>query len=284
MSDQILIPVFAGAIRNEQTQITDARALHRFLEVSAHFRTWIARRIDEYGFKEGEDFRSFLGESSGGRRSREYHITLDMGKELAMVERNEKGRQARRYFIECEKRLQQIAPREVATIRDQTIGVEGFGCLASVLDIKVRHLPVPDRRGIKNHIWSQLRKSFGVATAKDIPATELADACNFVAAYALEGEWLGREPKPEFSDWLNLNCLITCMQRSYEIFTKYNLYAHLTGLGSRSGIEIIDYLADGRGVASMLERQYSEPLNEAMSRVRSVCEQSLNALEGRVSA
>lgn len=284
MSDQILIPVFAGAIRNEQTQITDARTLHRFLEVSAHFRTWIARRIDEYGFQEGEDFRSFLGESSGGRRSREYHITLDMGKELAMVERNEKGRQARRYFIECEKRLQQIAPREVATIRDQTIGVEGFGCLASVLDIKVRHLPVPDRRGIKNHIWSQLRKSFGVATAKDIPATELADACNFVAAYALEGEWLAKEVEPVFDDWLNLNCLITCMQRSYDVFTKYNLYAHLTGLGSRSGIEIIDYLADGRGVAGMLKREYAEPLAAALNEAREICDRALSKQAERVAA
>lgn len=280
MSDQILIPVFAGAIRNEQTQITDARALHRFLEVSAHFRTWIARRIDEYGFQEGEDFRSFLGESSGGRRSREYHITLDMGKELAMVERNEKGRQARRYFIECEKRLQQIAPREVATIRDQTIGVEGFGCLASVLDIKVRHLPVPDRRGIKNHIWSQLRKSFGVATAKDIPATELADACNFVAAYALEGEWLGKQESgvmtPE--DLYRVYVLTCHFKALYDIFKDYRMYDALKALGSRAGIEMIDHFKDGYHQAFILLQNYGEAM-DAYQR-----EKGLNQYCGRVVA
>ena len=40
----------------------------------------------------------------------EYHITLDMAKELSMVERNEKGKQARKYFIECEKKLTQPKP------------------------------------------------------------------------------------------------------------------------------------------------------------------------------
>lgn len=83
----------------------DARELHAFLEVGKRFTTWVQDRIQKYGFIEGQDFLPELGKSIGGRPSTEYHLTLDMAKELAMVENNEKGREARRFFIEAEKKL-----------------------------------------------------------------------------------------------------------------------------------------------------------------------------------
>lgn len=100
-----LIPIQSVMIGGEAVQAVSARELHTFLEVQTAFKDWIVRRVEEYGFEGDRDFCSFLSESSGGRRAREYAITIDMAKELAMVERNEKGRQVRRYFIECEKRL-----------------------------------------------------------------------------------------------------------------------------------------------------------------------------------
>jgi len=100
--------------------VVSARELHAFLEVKTLFKDWISRRVEEYGFEDGKDFSSFLSESLKGRPSREYAITLDMAKELAMVERNEKGRRARQYFIECEKRLKD----PFAEIRDpQTVAL-----------------------------------------------------------------------------------------------------------------------------------------------------------------
>ncbi len=89
-----------------ENQVVNARDLHQFLEVDTKFTMWIERRIEEYGFIENEDFEVFpiFGKKSKrGRPSKEYAITLDMAKELSMVERNEKGRQARRYFIAIEK-------------------------------------------------------------------------------------------------------------------------------------------------------------------------------------
>lgn len=78
-------------------QTVNARDLHRFLEVGVRFNDWIARRIADYGFEEGKDFYSELSKtSSDGRPSREYHISLDMAKELSMVERKEKGKEAMR--------------------------------------------------------------------------------------------------------------------------------------------------------------------------------------------
>lgn len=91
---------FGGSI----IQTVNARELHTFLEVGTAFKDWIARRVSEYDFSEGTDFCSFLSESDGGRPAKEYAISLDMAKELAMVERTDKGKQARQYFIECERR------------------------------------------------------------------------------------------------------------------------------------------------------------------------------------
>ncbi|EES5762009.1 phage antirepressor Ant [Escherichia coli] len=108
-----LIPVFNGTISNETTLLVNARDLHTFLDVGKRFASWIVERIAEYGFVENQDFMiiSQLREKIGrGRPAKDYHLTLDTAKELAMVERNEKGRQIRRYFIECEKKLRNIQP------------------------------------------------------------------------------------------------------------------------------------------------------------------------------
>ncbi len=134
MSTSTLIAVTPGEIGGQSTQLVDARLLHQFLEVGKDFSTWIKGRIAEFEFVENEDyllaktgeqvhfdspslanrtlteaggFSPNLGKTSnqGGRPTTDYLLTLDMAKELAMVERTPKGRQARRYFIECEKAL-----------------------------------------------------------------------------------------------------------------------------------------------------------------------------------
>ncbi|SEL25862.1 antA/AntB antirepressor family protein [Nitrosovibrio tenuis] len=102
-----LIKVEGRAIGGDQVQTINARDLHAFLGNGENFTTWIKDRIQQYGFIENHDFVSFSENTKkpqGGRPAVEYVVTLDMGKELAMVERNEKGKQARQYFIECEKR------------------------------------------------------------------------------------------------------------------------------------------------------------------------------------
>ena len=83
------------------------------------------------------------------------------------------------------------------TLVGQTIGTDGFHCLAAVVDGKLRHLPAAARRRARGHLWSQVHKAFSVVSAEHIPASQLEAARNFIAAYALEGEWLGREEKPE---------------------------------------------------------------------------------------
>ncbi|EHZ3910457.1 antA/AntB antirepressor family protein [Salmonella enterica] len=111
-----LIPVFNGTINNESVLLCDARELHSFLGVGKVFAAWISARIAEYEFVENQDYISFFQNGKkpqGGRPTKDYHLTLDTAKELAMVERNEKGRQIRRYFIECEKQLRQQSQQPV---------------------------------------------------------------------------------------------------------------------------------------------------------------------------
>lgn len=107
-----LIPVFNGTINSEPALLCNARDLHSFLAVGKMFAAWITSRLEEYGFIENQDYilLSNSGKQTsgrGGHNRKDYHLTLDTAKELAMVERNEKGRQIRRYFIECEKQLHQ---------------------------------------------------------------------------------------------------------------------------------------------------------------------------------
>ena len=112
-SGRDLIQLHQTTIGSTQVPTVSARQLHSFLEVGKIFTTWIQERIVSFGFVEGQDFVMIEGLSLpnlGGAKSRpqttkEYYLTIDMAKELSMVERNEKGKQARRYFIECEKRM-----------------------------------------------------------------------------------------------------------------------------------------------------------------------------------
>lgn len=114
MTNSNLIPVFNGLIQNQPVQLCNARELHAFLEIKNKYADWIKDRISEYGFIQDEDY-FVITERTNGRPRKEYHITLDMGKELGMVERNERGRQIRQYFIRCERTLKALQqPQQLA--------------------------------------------------------------------------------------------------------------------------------------------------------------------------
>lgn len=105
---QPLIPLTTQHIGDDAIQTVNARELHAFLGSKRQFADWIAYRIQKYGFVENQDFARFSQKCEnpqGGRTAKEFVLTLNMAKELCMVENSAKGREARRYFIECEKAL-----------------------------------------------------------------------------------------------------------------------------------------------------------------------------------
>lgn len=90
-------------INENQEQTVSGRELHMFLGIETRYNDWFARML-QYGFCEGKDFYSKMSKTSeGGRPSTGHIMKLDMAKELCMLARNEKGKQARQYFIEVER-------------------------------------------------------------------------------------------------------------------------------------------------------------------------------------
>lgn len=109
MTDKKLINIQSSLFNNESVQTVNARELHEFLGVKSEFRNWIKNRINDYDFVESIDFTSVGKNLPNGGRQIEYFISLEMAKELSMVERNKKGKEARQYFIACEKKAKQLS-------------------------------------------------------------------------------------------------------------------------------------------------------------------------------
>lgn len=98
--------------QDNNEQLVDARELWIQLDVKRDFTTWIKGRIERYRFVENVDFMHSLNfPQNGGKLGRpleNYILTLDMAKELAMIENNERGRAVRKYFIQCEKKAKRL--------------------------------------------------------------------------------------------------------------------------------------------------------------------------------
>ena len=99
---QELIAVNPSIVSGQEIPTVNARDLHAFLEVKSEFRHWVKNRIKDFCFTQDVDF--VAGKFLPGSDQVDYHLTLGMAKELSMVERNEKGKQARLYFLECERK------------------------------------------------------------------------------------------------------------------------------------------------------------------------------------
>ena len=111
IQNQELFQIFETEVNGILIKTVNARDLHSFLESKQDFSTWIKNRIEKYDFIENQDFCSFhkkMEREIGGTVRIEYAVSLDMAKELSMVENNEQGRLARRYFIECSNKADKV--------------------------------------------------------------------------------------------------------------------------------------------------------------------------------
>ena len=98
-----------NVINQDGELLVSARDLHKGLNISERFSSWFSRML-QYGFDENVDYvgckKVYTANQYGGEKELDdYALKLDMAKEICMVQRNELGKQFRRYFIECEKQL-----------------------------------------------------------------------------------------------------------------------------------------------------------------------------------
>ena len=229
-----LIKITDTNIDGSTIPTVDGRELHAYMGVRRDFTTWVKQRIDKYDFSEGSDFWIFDSpelvnqKSRGGdRRSMAYALTLDMAKELAMVENNAKGREARRYFIDCERRAKEHSAfdgnmNDLSPAILNAIGTMVATCVRDVMQelitehlpklidaklqhdpqrVAVRHIPalqvaldkgVTKRpRGLVQRLSNALSRhceAKGIVVLRDVRGTKLFDR-NVVHEWLSNGGW-----------------------------------------------------------------------------------------------
>ena len=133
--EQALVPTFIATIGGIEQTCVDARFLHAYLQNGDMFAHWINARLQKYGFEQGTDYEliawektqaNFASEKNeaktqgrGGHNKKDYRISLDMAKELSMVENNDRGREARRYFIAMERKALGLANAVAQAMRPE---------------------------------------------------------------------------------------------------------------------------------------------------------------------
>lgn len=135
------IPTVEGELNGTVQPLVNARDLHAFLQVGRDLTTWIESRIEKYGFVESEDFSRSpnrgSGENQGLRRFMpganrvDYWLSLDMAKELCMIENSEQGRMLRKHFIRVERAMFTDVPAILRQLQDKVAALRGTALAAN---------------------------------------------------------------------------------------------------------------------------------------------------------
>ena len=130
-------------------KIVSARELHEFLGLAKRFSAWFDTyaKNDDYGFIEDEDFTSVTSSTvvnnGANRELQDYAITIEMAKELSMLSKSEKGKEARKYFINCEKQLKEISQKAQLLEKIYNGGQEGILASKQLTELEVKEATTP---------------------------------------------------------------------------------------------------------------------------------------------
>jgi phage anti-repressor protein/phage antirepressor YoqD-like protein len=222
-----IIKIEKKTIGNEKVNAVDGRELHKFLEVKSEFRNWIKNRINGYDFVQGIDF--IAGNFLPGSDQKDYYIAIDMAKELAMVERNEKGKQARQYFIEMERKAKELEKN--ITLPNFTNPAEAARAWA--LEYEQKQLAIAERNELKAEAKeNEPAVSFANAVRGAMNSVSLRDFWN-----SLKSEYGLQYGETKMNDFLVTGKIIyagrdcRCQKILYRIGKKLRPYAKFTASG-----------------------------------------------------
>lgn len=199
-----LIQITKNTINGAEINSVNAREIHEYLKVKTKFADWIKRAIEKYDFVENKDF-SILKNGNGTNAFIDYIVTLEMGKELAMLENNPKGKEIRKEFIDFEvkgKTLINQQSQEIQLLQgmlntitkmdnrvtelEQTRRLENWQELAlhdsknkKVYSIAEKHDLINDKemiRKLHSRVWKCLKKRFNVPRYNEIPSIYFNEA------------------------------------------------------------------------------------------------------------
>lgn len=218
MIENELVPVYETDTGEKVVYGTE---LHEVLGTPSIYREWVKRRLNDVDAIDSEDFEGVEISTPSGQKQKEHIIKLDTAKEMAMLERNEKGKQVRRYFIQIEKKYQQQKPAspmellklefealkevdgKIEAVNDDLqkfkksmplLGVEesritcavqkkGVKCLGGKDSAAYQDLSVRGR--VYADIYRQLKREFGVNSYKAIQREKCDYAVGIVEGYKL---------------------------------------------------------------------------------------------------
>lgn len=153
---------------------------------------------------------------------------------------------------------------KMATLLDEVIGMSELGVIKGVIRDKAQAVPADRRQGFQMAMHNRLHTRFNVPRTELIPAGQFEAACNFIAAYALDGEWL---PKDEAKsaigpcEWSSIGVLINCVEQCWLIMERSKLSHHLSSLGCKTGLELSSFLYDALGCARHVKKNCAKELD-----------------------
>ena len=196
-----LIQITQTQINGAEVNSVNARDIHLELGVKTQFSLWIKRAIEKYDFIENDDYSILnIANSNGGKDIKEYIVTMDMAKELSMLENNPKGKKFRKYFIEVEKQSKRVltTSEQIALLAkghqdtekrisalEETKRLENWQerSLHDAKNKKVYEIAEDDKKFasvLHRKVWSLFKKHFNLARYNELPAIRFNDGLEFI--------------------------------------------------------------------------------------------------------
>jgi len=205
-----LIKITKSNINGADVNSVNAREIHVYLEVKTSFSHWIKRAIEKYDFEDGIDFVRI---DKPQNNQKDYIVTIDMAKELSMLENNPKGKETRKYFISIEKQFHKVLTtsdkisllaqgheeieNRIVTLEHK---IDNEITLTSAQKFHLKNLVSKKVYSIKednnfsvsfirkgySKVWKMLKNKYVVSTYMDIPKIHFDDCCNVVCSVCVE--------------------------------------------------------------------------------------------------